>query len=273
MSDPLPNPPPRGASPPLPRGRGGLGSACIFLALACVIPLRFASADENALWYIVSEQCVPDQQQFHSPKPCEQVDLAGGYVVLKDIVGNTQFLLMPTARITGIESSEILAPNAPNYWDDAWRARHFVEERALHHLPRDAIGLAINSVSSRSQNQLHIHVDCMRIDVTTALREHAGAVGKSWSKFPVPLSGHDYMAMRIEQPELGSINPFDLLANGVPGARTDMGHYTLVVVGDTVQGKDGFVVLAGHASPATGNWGSGEQLQDHACAAATAASR
>jgi CDP-diacylglycerol pyrophosphatase len=52
-----------------------------------------------------------------------------------------------------------------------------------------------------------------------------------------------------------------------------MGHYTLVVVGDTVQGKDGFVVLAGHASPATGNWGSGEQLQDHACAAATAASR
>jgi CDP-diacylglycerol pyrophosphatase len=81
------------------------------------------------------------------------------------------------------------------------------------------------------------------------------------------------MAMRIEQPELGSINPFDLLANGVPGARTDMGHYTLVVVGDTVQGKDGFVVLAGHASPATGNWGSGEQLQDHACAAATAASR
>jgi CDP-diacylglycerol pyrophosphatase len=52
-----------------------------------------------------------------------------------------------------------------------------------------------------------------------------------------------------------------------------MGHETLVVVGDTYQGHDDFVLLAGHASPATGNWGAGEQLQDHACAAATVAGR
>jgi CDP-diacylglycerol pyrophosphatase len=242
------------------------------LLAACLAP-RPASADENTLWYIVNEQCVPDQKQFQSPKPCAQVDLAAGYVVLKDSVGNTQFLVMPTARITGIESREILAPNAPNYWDAAWRARHFVEERARHTLPRDAIGLAINSVSGRSQNQLHIHVDCMRLDVTAALRAHAGAIGSGWTKFPVALAGHDYMAMRIEQPELGAINPFALLADGVNGARADMAHYTLVVVGASASGKDGFVVLAGRATPATGNWGSGEQLQDHACAAATAASR
>lgn len=201
------------------------------------------------------------------------MDLTGGTVVLKDRAGNTQFLLMPTARITGIESAEILAPTAPNYWEAAWRARHFVEDRARHQLPRNAIGLAINSVSGRSQNQLHIHVDCMRVDVTTALREHGAAIGTKWSKFPTPLAGHDYLTLRIEQSDLGAINPFVLLADGVPGARTDMGHYTLVVAGDTFQGKEGFVVLAGHASPATGNWGSGEQLQDHACAAATAASR
>ena len=90
-----------------------------------------AAADPDALWYIISEQCVPDQQQAHSPKPCALVDLAAGYVVLKDRDGNTQFLVMPTARITGIESPAILAPDAPNYWQDAWDARRFVDARDL----------------------------------------------------------------------------------------------------------------------------------------------
>jgi CDP-diacylglycerol pyrophosphatase len=252
---------------------GGVLSALILASLVIATTPLPACADENALWYIVNEQCVPNQQHYQSPKPCAQVDLTAGYVVLKDRVGKTQFLVMPTARVTGMESKEILDSNSPNYWDAAWRARHFVEERALHHLPRDAIGLAINSVSARTQNQLHIHVDCMRLDVTTALHAHAGAIGTSWSKFPEPLAGHDYLAMRVPQAEFGAINPFVLLADGVPGARADMGHYTLVVAGSSAPGQDGFVVLAGRATPSTGNWGAGEQLQDHTCAAATAASR
>jgi CDP-diacylglycerol pyrophosphatase len=217
---------------------------------------HYAAADADALWYIVNEQCVPDQQQFHSPKPCDQVDLAAGYVVLKDRVGDTQFLLMPTAHITGIESPEILAPGSPNYWNAAWQARHFVDERAHRTMPPETISLAINSADARTQNQLHIHIDCLRLDVQAALREHAGDIGTAWGLFPAKLSGHDYMAMRIDRPDLGDANPFVLLADGIPGARADMAQYTLVVVGD----PGGFVLLAGH--------GSGEELQDHACAAA-----
>lgn len=217
---------------------------------------HYAAADADALWYIVNEQCVPDQQQFHSPKPCDQVDLAAGYVVLKDRVGDTQFLLMPTAHITGIESPEILAPGSPNYWNAAWQARHFVDERAHRTMPPETISLAVNSADARTQNQLHIHIDCLRLDVQAALREHAGDIGTAWGLFPAKLSGHDYMAMRIDRPDLGDTNPFVLLADGIPGARADMAQYTLVVVGD----PGGFVLLAGH--------GSGEELQDHACAAA-----
>jgi CDP-diacylglycerol pyrophosphatase len=249
---------------------GGVWHAALLLSIALLCTPRPTSADANALWHIVSEQCVPDQKQDHSPRPCAEVDLAGGYAVLKDLIGNTQFLLIPTARITGIESADILSPSAPNYWADAWQARTFVEDRARRHLPRDAIGLAINAISARSQNQLHIHIDCVRLDVRTALREHAAAIGTRWSRFPVPLAGHDYWAMRVEQAELGAINPFVLLADGMADARADMGHQTLVVIGDSFQGKDGFVLLAGHATPATGDWGSGEQLLDHGCAAATA---
>jgi len=75
---------------------------CAAALLALLVASEPAIADADALWYIVSEQCVPDQQQFHSPKPCELVDLDSGYVVLKDRVGDTQFLVMPTARTGGI---------------------------------------------------------------------------------------------------------------------------------------------------------------------------
>jgi CDP-diacylglycerol pyrophosphatase len=243
---------------------------CILALLGATLgSARPAHADANALWHIVGEHCVPDEKDNHSPRPCEEVNLAGGYAVLKDIVGKTQFLLIPTTRISGIESPTILAPNAPNYWEAAWQARRFVDERAQRQLPRDVIGLAINSISGRTQNELHIHIDCMRPDVISALREHAAAIGPKWTRFPVPLSGHDYMAMRLDQATLADTNPFVLLADGVPGARADMGHETLVVVGDKYHGKDDFVLLAGHANPATGNWGAGEQLQDHSCAAAS----
>jgi CDP-diacylglycerol pyrophosphatase len=228
----------------------------IVAGLLVMAACRSSTADPNALWHIVGEQCVLDEQQNHSPKPCADVDLAGGYAVLKDIVGDTQFLLIPTTRVTGIESPEILAPGAPNYWEAAWQARRYVNERAHRDLPRDDISLAINAADRRSQNQLHIHVDCVRLDVQAALREHAGTIGASWTPFPVKLAGRDYMAMRIEQPNLSHANPFLLLADGVPGARADMGSYTLVVVGIT----SGFIVLAGH--------GWGEALQDHACAVA-----
>jgi CDP-diacylglycerol pyrophosphatase len=277
VASPPPNPLPQGEGEnvltgcsPSPCGRGlGGGAAFILAALFTLQTPRAAAADANALWQIVGERCVPDEKQHDSPKPCEQVDLAGGYAVLKDIVGKTQYLLIPTTRVSGIESPAILAPNAPNYWEDAWQARRYVEDRAGHPLPRDAIGLAINSVSGRTQNQLHIHIDCMRLDVVAALREHASAIGTQWSDFPVPLAGHHYLAMRLEQSDLGRINPFDLLADGIQGARADMGHYTLVLVGAT----SGFVLLAGHAAPATGNWGAGEQLQDHSCVAASFAAR
>ena len=115
--------------PPAPsrKGRGSVGRCLAWAFILAALPVCCAAssaADANALWHIVSEQCVPDQKQNHSPKPCEQVDLAGGYAVLKDLVGNTQYLLIPTARISGIESPAVLAPNAPNYWADAWHARH-----------------------------------------------------------------------------------------------------------------------------------------------------
>ena len=122
------------------------------------------TADPDALWKIVHDKCIPDQEQNGSPAPCALVNLregdANGYVILKDLVGATQHLLIPTARVSGIESVLLLAPEAPNYFADAWRERSYTEWAAQHALPRQAISLAIDSAFERSQNQLHIYRLC-----------------------------------------------------------------------------------------------------------------
>jgi CDP-diacylglycerol pyrophosphatase len=231
------------------------------------------AADPDALWKIVHDKCVPDQQQNSDPAPCALVDQregdAKGYAVLKDIVGATQYLLIPTVRVTGIESALLLAPDAPNYFADAWRERGLTEHAAGHPLLRQAISLAINSAFGRSQNQLHIHIDCIRTDIAAALQRQLGAIGYSWEPLPEALAGHSYWAIRVLGDDLDRTNPFTLLADGVPGARDAMGKQTLVVVGAKfADGRPGFIILTDRANPATGDKAAGEELQDHLCAIA-----
>lgn len=231
------------------------------------------AADPSALWKIVDGKCVPHEATAHDPSPCSEVDLshgaARGFAVLKDINGVAQFLLIPTERIGGMEDKAILAADATNYWAAAWQARTFVEGRLHTTLPRDGFALAINSLVGRSQNQLHIHIDCIRPDVRDALRANLDRIGETWTPFPVPLAGHDYRAIRINQATLEQIDPFRVLAAGDASARADMAIHTLVLVGEVFpDGAKGFVLLDDHVDLATGDRASGEQLEDHACAVA-----
>lgn len=87
------------------------GKVKLWLAVVCVIILLvvFLLAPRlhdhsDVLWKFVSQQCVPEMEKNHRPAPCEKVDLAAGYVLFKDRVGPLQYLLMPVAKISGIES-------------------------------------------------------------------------------------------------------------------------------------------------------------------------
>jgi CDP-diacylglycerol pyrophosphatase len=222
----------------------------------------------------VHDVCVPDQQIFASPAPCAEVNIAAGYVILKDpdSIAPTHFLLIPTARITGIEDPALLSPDAPNYWATTWRARRYVDQRAGRVLGRDELSLAVNSIYGRSQDQLHIHIDCIKPAVRAALHAHASAIGPKWAPFPVPLAGEPYLAQRIDGSDLAGVDPFRLLA-ALPEARAAMGEQSLVVTGATgAAGPSGFILLAGRTNPGFGNkWG--EALQDHRCALARSAER
>jgi CDP-diacylglycerol pyrophosphatase len=248
---------------------GGVAATAIAV-LAMIMASPADATDPNALWRVVHDLCVTDMKARGAPAPCVAVDLTRGYAILKDLRGATQLLLIPTDRIGGIESPQLLALEAPNYWQAAWEARALFEKRVGHPVPRDDIGLAINSIYGRSQNQLHIHIDCVQPDVRQALEANEARIGHRWSSLDVPLHGHAYHVRRIEGSDLGARDPFKLLAEGDPRARGDMGRETLAVIGASfADGQPGFVLLSDHADLLNADRGASEELLDHSCAVLT----
>ena len=236
---------------------------CGVVLAGCAALAQVSERNRDALWFVVNA-CVTDQRRFGIPSPCIKVDLASGYAILKHPTDPTHFLLVPTARIIGIEDPALLSPDKPNYWSEAWRARQYVEERAGRVLEREDLSLAVNSIQGRSQDQLHIHIDCIKPAVKVALQTHATVIGPSWAPFPRPLAGNFYLAKRIDSSDLDGVNPFRLLA-ALPQARSAMGEQTLVVIGETgPHGRPGFILLTSRAIPDITD-GGGEALQDHRC--------
>jgi CDP-diacylglycerol pyrophosphatase len=241
---------------------------CAAAACALAAPQEIDSRD--ALWVVVHDECVPNELRNHVPLPCARVDLDDGiekgFAILKDIRGGQQYLLIPTAPIAGIESPELLAPGAPNLFADAWDAQSYVDAALGQTLPRDDVGLAINSAGGRSQDQLHIHVDCVDPEVKAVLEARVASIGDHWTPLGIDFYGHPYWARWVAGERLGANNPIRLLADEIPAAAQDMGDRTLVVVGLTrADGTAGFVLLEDQVDRAHGDSAHGEELLDHAC--------
>lgn len=235
------------------------------LVLAAIIYAGYAwlkPSHPDALWHIVSQQCLPNQQKNHSPAPCAQADEQQGVVLLKDRNGPLQYLLIPIRKITGIESPLLLEPNAPNFFALAWQARHLMADKYGKPIDDGNISLAINAEYGRTQNQLHIHISCLQPEVKTQLAQVAGNAGKQWQPLPGGLMGHDYLMRRVSPSELAQAGAFHLLAQGVEGARDNMGHYGLAMT--ELPGGD-FLLLATHLSLLPYTLASAEEIQDHRC--------
>jgi CDP-diacylglycerol pyrophosphatase len=239
----------------------GLGAA---LLTATVSSLAATGSERDRLREITQNQCVPNWLRDKNPAPCINVTIqdpsaaARGYSILPDRKGGAHFLLIPLEPVSGIESPAVWARGAPNYFQAAWAARPAVAKVAGHDVPRSAIGLAINSMYTRSQDQLHIHIECLSRSVHDVLTAGAARIAEEWS--PIDIGGLQYQALRVMGADLGPANPFALLAERLPGAKDAMGAYTLVVAGMEFKEGPGFVLLAGKSVP------GGELLLDSSCA-------
>lgn len=217
-----------------------------------------------ALWQVV-RACVADYKLTGAPFPCLEVNLAGGeergdVVVRPPLLNDT--VLSPTRPIIGIEDPFLQSPEAPNYFDAAWRARSFLRDASGQVPERDAIALFVNSAIVRTQDQLHIHVGCLLPNARRTLAAVAPKVPLGeWAQIGPVVPHTMFWAYRIQGTELAKVNPFRLAAEEL-GSKTSLGELTVVVVGARVDGDDQFLILASYAKAPHAWWpvGAGNVL-------------
>jgi CDP-diacylglycerol pyrophosphatase len=161
--------------------------------------------------------------------------------VLEDGKGGAHYLVIPIQTMSGADSGELLDPDLPNYFAEAWNARDLLDKYVGHVVPRTAVGLALNSARARDQDQFHIDLECLRQDVFDALRAAAVQITNKWS--PITVIGSTYQAMRIADPSLEAIRPFDLVAQLSSDARHHIETYTVLIAGMQYPDGAGFVIL------------------------------
>jgi CDP-diacylglycerol pyrophosphatase len=222
-------------------------------------------AGRDALRQVVQNQCLPHWRQHKDPAPCERIWLSSpqpdspGYALLEDRKGGAHYLLIPLQTFSGTDSGELLDPDLPNYFAEAWNARDLLSTYVGHEVPRTAVGLALNMARARDQNQFHIHLECLRQEVFDALHTGAAQITGKWS--PLTVFGSTYQAMRIADPSLEAIRPFDLVAQLSADAKHHMETYTVLIAGMQYPDGAGFAIL-------TSTGPTAELLLDPGCSVA-----
>lgn len=240
-------------------------AALASLVLLVVASAAVAGVTRDTLW-VVTRTCVAAQSTFGKPFPCLRVDLGTaetpGFAVLKAPLLKTEVVVMPIAKVVGLEDASLRSAAGAAYWRAAVDARHHVTDALNGRLDLRDVAMAVNSWGGRSQDQLHIHLDCVRPAVRAALHSHAGAVTGGWRLLPVHLEGVRYYGKMIPAAAMDDLNPFAELWH-LPGAH-DLRRTSFAVIGtspdDPVQGAFLLAYRAGDSHA--------EGLLDHDCALA-----
>ena len=210
-----------------------------------------------ALWQVV-RACVADYKLTGTAFPCLEVSISSGEeagsVVLRPPLSDDT-LLTPTRRIKGIEDPFLKSPQAPNYFDAAWRARGFLKNPDGLPPERDNIALFVNSAVVRTQDQLHIHVSCLRPYARRTLAAVAPKVPMGeWAQIGPVVPHTMFWAYRIPGTELANVNPFALAAEELGDKANGPGDLTVVVVGARVEDDDQFLILASYSKAPHAWW-------------------
>ena len=214
------------------------------------------------LWHTI-EVCKLDQRLLRLPTPCLEVTKGRGkgrdYAILRSPLDRSHIILAPTVRVIGIEAPSLRREGAPNYFADAWAARRlaFPADRLL---PASAIGLAINSQRGRTQDQLHIHIDCLRKEVRAKLAQSPLPPHSGWASVQLD-NGDPYVEMNLPG-GLEASNVIELAARHLQLSSNNIQSLTLAIVARSPD-DPGFLLLArkDHSGQ------HAELLLDHDCSA------
>jgi CDP-diacylglycerol pyrophosphatase len=179
-------------------------------AVSCPVPSP-PPPNPNALWNLVG-CCIQGKDKNNRWKDihCEDYNKTYQYILAKDASSSKKnaYLIIPTIQMPGIESSLTLSSPTLDIWQDGWS-----QSQGLLKPPKGAkIGLAINSALGRDQNQLHIHIACVRSDVlkTLAGTKNFSIDPAKPTKLILPPNNNPYEAIQLSS-LAGNSSPFKVV--------------------------------------------------------------
>ncbi|GCE08523.1 CDP-diacylglycerol diphosphatase [Dictyobacter aurantiacus] len=198
-------------------------------------------------------------------------------------------------RARGIECHYIWTQTTPDWWTLAWNVANNNPSRPQYNLRaqinQGILGMAINSVRTRTANQLHIHMSCIRLDVLNTLRNSTNipTTPSAWTSanavVTLPIlptaTGRTQANFRVIRLNLGpglmylGQNLFQLLYNNIIRAQrrpsSDMQYQTLALAQVSSTGNQFYVINSEDFVPQSQNpylpnsIGAGERLLNENC--------
>ena len=230
-----------------------------------------ASPSRQALWQAV-RACVADFKLTGVPFPCLLVDLTGGeeqgYVVLRAPFGPPDTVLAPTRKLIGVEDPWLQSPNAPNYFEAAWRARPYLKGLDGRSPESDGFALAVNSALTRSQDQLHIHLGCLLPAINHRLSTLASGLPIGvWVPLRDLIPGSMLWGLRTGRHDLAGVEPFRLAAEGLGDKIRDRAQLMIFVAGVRLVDEE-LLILASETNASGSSYQVGaDDVIDLACTA------
>ena len=223
-----------------------------------------ARADRDFLWKEIGGVCVPAYKTDDVYGPCAMVNLNDDYAIYKTDDNPSEYLLIPTGRITGIEDVKLQLATEPNRFYDAWQSRGFMTQRLNRPIKEHMISLAVNAANARTQDQLHIHISCLASEARNIIaRLPVNQLNGQWSASAVEIAGYRFFYKKLSMDELKKENLFITAKEKVD---QEKGTFAYAGIGLVNLDPGNFLLLTGIGTSDRGV--AGERLQDHQCLAA-----
>jgi len=215
--------------------------------------------------------CAPNARLTGFATPCRQVVGDPGFAVLRAPGERQHFILVPLRPLRGLESPALWQPGQPNWFGLAWRQRWYLSAWGQAAVADERIALALNAPSGRSQDQLHVHLACLRPELRRQLQRLAPGLDEHWRVLPEALAGSRYQARRLSETQLLAADFFPALASQPPYPLPDLRLSLALVALPSRDASRQFLLLAGRAGSQPGDLGSAERLLAADCRGTTAA--
>lgn len=228
-------------------------------------------SSRELLRQVTTGMCASNAWLTGQPAPCRQVVENPGFAVLRAPGEAQHFILVPLRPLRGLESPALWQPGQPNWFGLAWRQRWYLSAWGPAAVADDLVGLALNAPSGRSQDQLHVHLACLRPELRQQLWQLAPGMDDQWRALPMALAGSRYQVRRLSETQLLAADFFPALAADPPYPVPDPRLSLALVALPSRDASRHFLLLAGRAGSQPGDQGSAERLLAADCQGTTVA--